>query len=599
MFYCEAHAQSGSSCLLAHPFFSYAGKLLNENGFQNPRAGQNDDNAHPPITPCKAVDPNTIGDPIERNVYILVVKHYLACCSRDAVGKETILTVKMGSEDFTAKGLMILERNWLEIYSPWERWSTGQGELPPLEIGSRVAPFSFMLQDGRTAPPRLLSEAELISLMDRNGIGTDATIASHIMTIQDRGYASKNGQLEFSPTNLGIALVAGYNSMGYQLNKPDLRREMEHECNLVANGQKTKADIMEPILAKMKECFERVTAEAYKLDEAVARHFSPIGSSNAVVLQANFSECGVCHNRTILKETQPQQQNSNNANQIARKLLYCDTCSVGLPLPKGEIRPGTAQENGDGPPVKCPICQYEIVRVARESGGSYAVCPKCYTDPPADHGGDPGGGTFPCFLCQHPTCTLATGTPGGDIKVFACPFCIHGEITLRKTARGSYAMSCSNYKARNRCTYSIWMPKEASTVSVPEGDAHLCRSCSTNGREVRMLNFVWKNGSVPMHMGRDCTVCILCDANFRRDMNVRLPQPNQVATTQRRSATRARAAPTNRGGGRANTGGGRGRGNAGGRGGGGAGGAGGAGGIICFRCNQPGHFANSCPGNGQ
>ena len=99
------------------------------------------------------MDPNTIGDPNQRNVYILVVKHYLACCSRDAVGKETELKVKMASEEFAAKGLMILEKNWLEIYSPWERWSTGQGELPNVQVGSRFTPTSLIMKDGTTSPP--------------------------------------------------------------------------------------------------------------------------------------------------------------------------------------------------------------------------------------------------------------------------------------------------------------------------------------------------------------------------------------------------------------------------------------------------------------
>lgn len=586
--------------MLTTLFRSYAGKLLNDNGYQNPRAGQNDDNAHPPITPCKAVDPNTIGNQAERNVYILVVKHYLACCSRDAVGKETTLTVKLGPEEFTAKGLMIIERNWLEIYAPWERWSTGQGQLPALEVGSRFTPTSFLLQDGRTAPPRLLTETELISLMDRNGIGTDATIASHIQTIQDRGYSSKNAQQEFSPTKLGIALVEGYNSMGYQLNKPDLRRETEHECNLVANGQKTMEDIMGPILAKMKECFERATAEAHKLDAAMARHFAPLGARDSIVLQARFSECGVCHNIMSLKETRPQ--NNNDQNQQRRKLLYCDTCQLGLSLPRGNVQPATAQENGGGPALKCPICQYQVVRVPRDSGTSYAVCPKCYSDPPGDHGGDPTGGeTFPCFRCQHPTCSLATGTQGSGIQVFPCTFCADGKITLRKTSRGSFAMSCSNYRGRDKCDYSIWMPNEASTISVPEGDANLCRRCSTNCKEVRQLHFVWKTGSVPMHMGRECKTCVLCDAAFRQEMNIRLPQPNQVRVNQRaRSTSNSRTRAPNR-----NNAGGRGRG--GGRGGQGAtrdyggregAGAGGAG-IVCFRCNQPGHYANACPARAQ
>jgi len=135
----------------------YASKLLSNNNFQNPRAGRNDDSAHPPITPCKAVDPNTINDRTQREVYCLVVKHYLACCSRDALGKETVLTVKMASEEFIAKGLMILERNWLEIYSPWERWSTGQGELPNVQVGSRFTPTSFLMKDGRTTAPNFIS----------------------------------------------------------------------------------------------------------------------------------------------------------------------------------------------------------------------------------------------------------------------------------------------------------------------------------------------------------------------------------------------------------------------------------------------------------
>jgi DNA topoisomerase III len=571
--------------------FRYATHLLSNNAYQRPRNGQNDDQAHPPITPCKAVDPNSIENPIERSIYILVVKHYLACCSKDAVGKETTLTVQMGSEDFFAKGLMILERNWLEIYAPWERWSTGQGQLPPLEVGSRITPSAFMLQDGRTVPPRLLTEAELIALMDRNGIGTDATIATHIQTIQDRGYATKNAQQEFSPTKLGIALVEGYNSMGYQLNKPDLRREMERECNLVASGQKTMESIMGPIISKMKECFEHASAEAHKLDAAVGRHFSSLGQVNAVILKARLSECGICQNFMALKEIQPQQAGSVNQK---RKIAYCEICSLGLPLPKAnEINPATELENGQGPAIKCPICQYQVLRVMASTGSTYSVCPKCYSDPPEDHGGDPTAGeTFPCFKCRHPTCSLAQGTQGGDVSLFGCPFCIVGKITLRRTTRGSFALSCNNYSGGDRCTYSVWLPNEARIVSVPEGENKLCRRCSIGGREVHLLHFKWKPGSVPLHMGHEFQGCILCDSDFRRDMNIRLPQANQVMIPpQRRVVDRNPNSGREHGRGRdsgrnrrvrgtSNT---SGRGNNVGL------------NIVCFRCNQPGHFANACP----
>lgn len=580
---------------VAGEFGSYARKLLENNNFLTPRLGQSDDNAHPPITPAKAVDPGSIPDRTQRGVYSLIAKHYLACCSRDAVGKETQLTMKMASEEFSAKGLMIIERNWLEIYSPWERWSTGQGELPRVQVGSRIKPSSLIMKEGRTTPPQPLSEVELITLMDRNGIGTDATIATHITTIQDRAYAEKDANQKFMPTKLGIALVEGYNSMGYQLNKPDLRRQMEAECNQVAAGQKTKDDIMAPILARMLECFQRASAEAHKLDEAVARHYSRLGSDegNARVLQRDFSICGDCGNQMDLKQLSGggRQRGNNQANQVQKKVVYCSTCAFGLSLPRGEPSPMSDPTNRDQP-FRCPICRYQVLKIGRGegyTGNGYQVCPKCFSDAPSEHGGAASSGDFKCFECTHPSCSLASGTRGGDVEVYACPFCESsgsaGKVTLKKTSRG-YVLSCGNSNGRERCQYSVWLPKAASSASVDDSDddaapgSSFCDRCSTPAKKVRTIRMEWKPGSVPPHVGREYVGCILCDRALRRDMNITLPQPNQVRQRGRPAASR---------------GGGRDR-----RVGDAARSAQGAGAdMSCFKCGRPGHYANACPNNRQ
>ena len=610
-------------------FSQYATQLLQNNRFQMPRAGQHDDQAHPPITPCKAVDPSTIQDQTQRKIYMLVVKHYLACCSRDAVGKETQLTVQIASEEFTAKGLMILERNWLEIYHPWERWSTGQGELPPMQVGSRVVPTSLLMKEGTTSPPEPISDVELISLMDRNGIGTDATIAQHISTIQDREYAVKNANQKFTPTQLGIALVEGYNSMGYQLNKPDLRRETEFECNQIAAGHKTKNQVVAHILAKMKQCYQVASQEARKLDDAVARHYSRLGTSNDTtqVVQAQFSECGVCHNTMSLKQERNTRGGGGGAGRngggVRRKLVYCNTCRAGLNLPRGQAAPKTENDNGTGPAVKCPICQYQVIKISRGDGydgNGYHVCPRCFSDPPVDHGGT--GDQFRCFSCQHPTCALATGSAGRDVEAFACPFCnpngvdSGGKVCLRKNSRG-FVLSCNMYSQAS-CPYTIWLPKECVTVSVSSGDENqantICAQCSTNGRSpVRKVTFVFRHGSVPAYLLPETTTCVLCDSEFRREVQIALPRPDQVhfrprAATASSNNIRSGRVGGGRGGRGANAAGGgrsgRGRGSRTGRGGGRGGyqqynnnnsGRGGNNGT-CFRCGQPGHFANNCPG---
>jgi DNA topoisomerase-3 len=61
----------------------------------------------------------------------------------------------------------------------------------------------------KTKPKPLLSESDLISLMDTHGIGTDATIHSHIKTVLERGYAIQENK-RFKVTRLGMAIIDAY-----------------------------------------------------------------------------------------------------------------------------------------------------------------------------------------------------------------------------------------------------------------------------------------------------------------------------------------------------------------------------------------------------
>jgi DNA topoisomerase III len=198
-----------------------ARELLGHGKYEAPRAGGADDQAHPPIHPTKAVDLNTITDPIEKKLYEFVARHFLACCSRDARGDQTSVQMKICDEQFSASGLMVVERNYLDVYK-YEKWNTSA--IPVYSQGDSFVPTSLEMQAGETCPPPLLSEADLIAKMDANGIGTDATIAEHIKTILKREYAEKvNNDTQFQPTTLGLALVLSYEQMGLELAKPVLR----------------------------------------------------------------------------------------------------------------------------------------------------------------------------------------------------------------------------------------------------------------------------------------------------------------------------------------------------------------------------------------
>lgn len=65
---------------------------------------------------------------------------------------------------------MILARNYLEVY-PYENWSDKQ--MHNYEQGQTFQPTTLELTDGETSPPKLLTEADLIALMEKHGIGND------------------------------------------------------------------------------------------------------------------------------------------------------------------------------------------------------------------------------------------------------------------------------------------------------------------------------------------------------------------------------------------------------------------------------------------
>ena len=96
----------------------YAQRLL-DGAFLWPRPGGKDDNAHPPIHPVRSGD-GLAGD--EARLYELIARRFLACCSRDAQGQETTVRVELAGEEFSAYGLMVTEREWLDVY-PYEKWN--------------------------------------------------------------------------------------------------------------------------------------------------------------------------------------------------------------------------------------------------------------------------------------------------------------------------------------------------------------------------------------------------------------------------------------------------------------------------------------------
>ncbi|KAM9843380.1 DNA topoisomerase 3-alpha [Aulostomus maculatus] len=280
---------------------TFAQRVLDQPGGPNPRQGKNSDQAHPPIHPTKYS--NTLQGN-EGRLYEFIVRHFLACVSQDALGQETVVDIDIAQEKFSTSGLMIISRNYLDVY-PYDRWSTKV--IPVYEQGSQFQPSAVEMVDGQTSPPQLLTEADLISLMEKHGIGTDATHADHIETIKSRMYVGLTDDQRFLPGELGMGLVEGYNAMGYEMSKPNLRAELEADLKLVSEGRKDKQSVLQHHIQKYKNVFIESVRKAKKLDEALSPYLGvaqeiPDAQQQEMEIHLPVRKCPNCGRDMVLKK---------------------------------------------------------------------------------------------------------------------------------------------------------------------------------------------------------------------------------------------------------------------------------------------------------
>lgn len=244
-------------------------------------------------------------------VYEFVVRRFLGCCSEDAKGRMTTIELQYGPESFFTNGLVVLERNYLDVYT-YDRWESSQ-QLPRFTLGEVFAPDEANITCGKTIAPGYLTEPELIALMDANGIGTDATMAEHISKIKGRDYVvtrhrggsralggdesstrggrgrgrgrggsargsnatgQGGGVVEFIPTPLGMALIQGYDKLGFEVSlaKPFLRKDMEIKMKAICAGNKGRREVVNEVVEQYRGVYALAAANVASLKETVKRY---------------------------------------------------------------------------------------------------------------------------------------------------------------------------------------------------------------------------------------------------------------------------------------------------------------------------------------
>ena len=254
-----------------------------------PRNGAMDDGAHPPIYPTAAYG----GGGLLGKIWEYVARRFYAnAYAEDAVQQTQKAAIKIADVSFFADGRMVVKPGYM-LYYPY--FKPADQPVPQMRPGQVLTVVEVRLVEGETKPPPRLDEAELLRLMEKNGIGTDATRATYPSLIVERRYASRRGG-RYRPTLLGLKLVESLEKTDRRLVTPDTRKMVEQYMEALERGE-----------AKLEECLETSLKTYGELLRLCRQRALEIGKHLAEAYMAETKAEGRKHDRftknTVTRQT--------------------------------------------------------------------------------------------------------------------------------------------------------------------------------------------------------------------------------------------------------------------------------------------------------
>lgn len=252
------------------------------------------------------------------------------------------------------------------------------------EVGDIIDIVGTKVVEGRTSPPGFLTEADLIAQMEKHGIGTDASIPTHINNIIERNYVViKEPGRSLVPTLLGQALVKGYCEIDPELVLPQVRSNIEKSCELLAQGRADFYKVVDHVIDVFKKKFtyfklsvgtmERIINIMLNTDEAQTAQWS---LKSKIVLKESSKDnkinfCFKCFKGHLCLQYHPKKSWG----------LKCDSCNFRLTILQGAARVTRIHDESK----KCEECESYLINAVYKENSPF---PK----PQMSHTG--------CILCD-------------------------------------------------------------------------------------------------------------------------------------------------------------------------------------------------------
>lgn len=405
--------------------------------FKNKRGSQD---AHEAIRPT-GVDrsPDAVSDYLssdQQKLYGLIYRRFLATQMTPAVYKQRKIVVAAGDYTLEAAGSTMKFDGFLKMMPD----SRGKENAIPegVKAGDSLSVNDIDARQKFTEPPRRYSEAGLINLLEKEGIGRPSTYASIISVIQERGYAIRDGG-SLRPTLLGQMVVDFLQRFFAETIDPLFTAHMEEDLDQIEDGGMSRKDALDEFYGPFAQQLADLEA---KIEDGANKTFQ-VGTDvtcetcgAAMDLRfwkgsfflgcSRYPDCKTTVNLPPDIAAKYGEQSIAVAEALAEaaatasETIPCDTCGGTMELKSGRY----------GRYYKCT--NEECGVTASVSTG--VMCPSCKQGEMVEKYSAKRRRTF--YSCnRYPDCRYAIS----DKPVKICPACEEGVLIEK-----SGMLSCSN-----------------------------------------------------------------------------------------------------------------------------------------------------------
>jgi DNA topoisomerase-1 len=339
------------------PEYRHEARELLDKPVLKPNEGKKFDPAHPAVYPTGNL-PERLNS-AERNVWDLVVRRFMAVFGEAAVIQSLKVTVNINGNKFQLNGRQTLEEGWIHLYTPY--FKSPDTVLPPMEEGQKVGVKQMVLEDKFTVPPARYNPSSLLKRMEKEEIGTKATRAGIIQTLNMRKYTREE---RIVVTDLGLEVVDVLNEFCPAVVSLELTRRLEERMDSIQQGNETRENVLRDTIEILKPVTEQLKKNEQVIGERLSQALVKARLKERVV-----GACPVCKSGQLVI----LRSKASGKRFIGCTNYFEGTCKTSFPLPqKGLVKPTG---------VICGSCGYPTVQVWIRGNRAWNLClnPLCPT----------------------------------------------------------------------------------------------------------------------------------------------------------------------------------------------------------------------------